>query len=133
MMTNNTVASMLAAGALTVLALPATAQSNKSFEPYDIPMPSTSSLIYTVINARRVGTGQIEVITRAAGKISGDLYEQRLVDCTRPRFQILGESATLKGLKNKTGGARVWLQLPAGFTTEVVYKAACERLTLLEP
>ncbi len=129
-MMNYTVARMLAAGMLAVLALPATARSQKPFEPYDIPAPG--SLTYTMIDARRVGKGQIEVITRATGKISGNLYVRRLVDCTRRRFQIRGESETLEGLKTKTG-YREWLQVPPGFTQEGVYKAACERLTLLKP
>ena len=129
---NNMASRMLAAGVLAVMALPATAQSQKPFEPYDIPVPSTSSLSYTMIDARRVGNGQIEVVTRATGKISGDLYVRRLVDCTRPRFQNRGESQTLEGLKIKTG-SREWLRVAPGFTDEAVYKAACERLTLLKP
>ena len=129
---NNMVPRMLVAGALAIFALPAPAQSQKPFEPYDIPVPSTSSLSYTMIDARRVENDQIEIITRARSKILGDLYVRRLIDCTRPRYQNRGESKTLEGLKTKTG-YREWLRVTPGFIDEAVYKAACERLSLLKP
>jgi hypothetical protein len=131
-MMNNIVLRMLAAGAFTVLALPVIAQSQQPFEPYEIPVPSTSSISYRMIDARRVGDGQIEVIVRTTGKISGDIYARKLVDCTRPRYQNRGEFETLEGLKTRTG-YREWFRVVPDSTDEALYKAACERLTLLKP
>ncbi|MBM6584313.1 hypothetical protein ILT44_29395 [Microvirga sp. BT689] len=129
---NNIVLTILAAGAFTALTLPVIAQSKQPFEPYEIPVPGGSPLTYTIIDARRVGKSQFDVITRSTGETSGDLYVRQLIDCTQKRFQIRAESDTLEGLKTKTV-SRDWLQVrPSLRTYAAVFKGACERLILLK-
>jgi hypothetical protein len=99
--------------------------------PYDIPNPS--ALTYTMISARRVASGRIEVVVHAKGKISGELYVRKLFDCTLPRLQELGQASTLEGLTTSRGSPGQWLPVTPGGTDAAVYRAACQELILLEP